>query len=74
MLVSREGGLDVPTLLTIEAGTGVLGLLQLVLFNGVRLVTRLSGFGRLVIKVAVPALAVLIMSKWRPYRDFSSPC
>ena len=62
MLVSRSRGLSLPTLLSLEAGTGVLGLLHLSLLRGFQWWTRCSGILRLFIKLLIPVLAVVIMS------------
>ena len=62
MLISRKKGLNLPTLFSLEAGTGVLGLLQLLVLKGFGLWTRSSSLMRLSFKLVVPVLAVLIMS------------
>ena len=63
MLVSRRGGLSLPTLFSLEAGTGVIGMMQLMFSRGFTIWTRLSSFTRLLLKFLVPVLAVVIMSK-----------
>ena len=67
VLITRKGGLDVPTLLCLEAGTGVLGLVQLAILGGFQFVTRVSSAVRLLLKLIIPALSVLIMSQYLIY-------
>lgn len=65
-LISRGEGLRVSKYLSLQAGTGISGLLMLIWGNGVRLQssTRMWAAGRLAAIILGPALGVLIMSEF----------
>ena len=63
MLVSRRKGLNLPTLLGLQGGTGVVGLLSLLVSKKIGSGTRSWSFARLCLIAVVPVLGIVIMSK-----------
>ena len=63
MLVSRKIGLRLSTLLGLQTGTGVKGLLSLMIVSGIAPGTRLWSLVRLCFIAVVPILSVIIMSR-----------
>ena len=72
VLVSRKDGLQLSKYLSLQAGTGVMGLLILTVGGGHSILssTRLWSATRLASIILIPAIGVLIMSKSRfPIHD-----
>lgn len=69
LLISRDEGLRASKLLSLEAGTSLIGLLYLTLGRGVswRSGTRLWAIVRLASIVLVPLVGILIMSEYSAY-------
>ena len=65
VLVSRKDGLQLSKYLSLQAGTGVMGLLILTVGGGHPILssTRLWGATRLAAIILIPAIGILIMSK-----------
>ena len=67
LLISRPGGLQLSKYLSLQPGTGLMGLLILV-FGRSRTATRIWALVRLVTLVLIPISSILIMSNVNPTR------
>jgi hypothetical protein len=65
LLISRPGGLRLSKYLSLQPGTGLMGLLTLI-FGRSRVATRMWALVRLETLVLVPIVSILIMSKLYP--------
>ena len=63
LLVSRRKGVNLPTLLGLQPGTGVVGLLSIMVSPKIEFGGRSWSFARLCLIAVVPVLGVVIMSK-----------
>lgn len=72
MLVSRRKGVNLPTLLGLQPGTGVLGLLSLMVSPKIEFGGRSWSFGRLCLIAVVPVLGVVIMSMCFMLNNYTS--
>ncbi|KAF2188992.1 hypothetical protein K469DRAFT_684256 [Zopfia rhizophila CBS 207.26] len=64
LLISRQEGLQLSNFLSLEAGTGLMGLLRLMAGRGLRMrsTTRMWAAVRLLSIILIPILSILIMS------------
>ena len=69
MLVARRGGVGLPTLFSLQSGTGVTGMLALFFHKEFAWGSRFWSLVRLLLQVIVPVLAILIMSTIRESRS-----